>query len=66
MPLLNTDGKTPKHNIWSHQGPSAIFAKWKHCHSMTHGNGPHDGRKVCAAALQTGAAVAHCSWFIQG
>lgn len=64
LPLLNTYGKTPQRNIWSRQGPSAIFAKGKHRHSMTHGNGPHDSHKACAAALQTRAAVAHCSWFI--
>lgn len=41
----------------SHQNPSVIFNGWKHCHFMTHGNGPHDGHKASTAALQMGPVL---------
>lgn len=48
----------------SHQNTSAIFRERKHCHFMTHGNGPRDGHKASTAAPLMGpvllAAVGLC------
>lgn len=41
----------------SHHNASVIFREWKHCGFMTHGNGPHDGRKASTAALQMGPVL---------
>lgn len=41
----------------SHQNASVILREWKHCRFMTHGNGPHDGRKASTAALQMGPVL---------
>lgn len=41
----------------SEPNASAVFKEWKHCHFMTHGNGPHDGHKASTAALQMGPVL---------